>query len=61
MKNPGSASYDPKTQEYSLSGSGANMWADKDEFHYLWKRMTGDFILTFDSTRVAFVSNSDSQ
>jgi TolB protein len=46
VKFPGTASYDPKTQEYSISGSGANMWADKDEFHYLWKRMTGDFILT---------------
>jgi TolB protein len=46
VKHPGTASYDPKTQEYSMSGSGANMWADHDEFHYLWKRMTGDFILT---------------
>lgn len=46
VKHPGTASYDTKTQEYSVSGSGANMWADKDEFHYLWKRMSGDFILT---------------
>jgi TolB protein len=46
VKNPGTASYDAKTQEYSLSGSGANMWAGKDEFHYLWKRMKGDFLLT---------------
>src|SRR3984957_20696988 len=44
--HPGSASYESKSQEYSMSGSGANMWADRDEFHYLWKRMTGDFILT---------------
>jgi len=46
VKSPGTARYDAQTQEYSVSGSGANMWADKDEFQYLWKRMTGDFILT---------------
>jgi len=46
VKHAGTARYDPRTQEYVLSGSGANMWADQDEFHYLWKRMTGDFILT---------------
>ena len=21
------------------------MWAQRDEFHFVWKRMTGDFIL----------------
>jgi TolB protein len=46
VKHAGTASYDPTTQEYSMSGSGANMWTDRDEFHYLWKRMSGDFILT---------------
>ncbi|HME40366.1 MAG TPA: hypothetical protein VKG63_15525 [Steroidobacteraceae bacterium] len=46
VRHAGTASYNPRTQEYSMSGSGANMWADRDEFHYLWKRMTGDFILT---------------
>jgi TolB protein len=46
VKHPGAASFDANTQKYLISGSGANIWADKDEFHYLWKRMTGDFILT---------------
>ena len=41
----GSATYNAKTQEYNLSGSGTNIWADKDEFHFLWKKMKGDFIL----------------
>jgi TolB protein len=41
----GAATYNAKTQEYQLSGSGANVWADKDEFQFLWKRMKGDFIL----------------
>ncbi|MVM38940.1 biopolymer transporter TolR [Spirosoma sp. HMF3257] len=42
---PGSAQYNPKTHQYELSGSGYNIWFDHDEFHYLWKRMKGDFIL----------------
>ena len=38
-------SYNAVSQEYSLSAGGVNMWAQKDEFHFVWKRMTGDFIL----------------
>lgn len=43
--HPGTARYDAKTQSYLLSGSGANIWFGKDEFHYLWRRIKGDFIL----------------
>ncbi|QDK82536.1 biopolymer transporter TolR [Spirosoma sp. KCTC 42546] len=42
---PGSAQYNTKTHQYELSGSGYNIWFDHDEFHYLWKRIKGDFIL----------------
>lgn len=42
---PGSATYIPQTQQYVISGSGANVWADHDEFQFVWKKMTGDFIL----------------
>lgn len=41
----GSATYDTKSQEYTISGAGYNIWFDHDEFHYAWKRMEGDFIL----------------
>lgn len=41
----GSAAYNSKTQEYTVTGSGANIWAETDEFHFLWKKMKGDFIL----------------
>jgi TolB protein len=44
-KIPGTAAYNPVSQEYSLTAAGANMWAQRDEFHFVWKRMTGDFIL----------------
>ena len=41
----GSASYDAEKQTYRITASGANMWATKDEFHYAWKRLKGNFIL----------------
>ena len=44
-KIAGSATYDEKQQQYALSAGGVNMWAQKDEFHFAWKRMTGDFII----------------
>ena len=47
------ASYDPKRQSYLVAGAGKNMWTDHDDFHFVWKRMTGNFIL---STRARFVS-----
>jgi TolB protein len=47
----GSAAYNPISQEYSMSAAGVNMWAERDEFHFAWTRLTGDFIL---QTRVQF-------
>jgi Tol biopolymer transport system component/regulation of enolase protein 1 (concanavalin A-like superfamily) len=44
-KVAGSATYNAVSQEYSLAAGGVNMWAQRDEFHFVWKRMTGDFIL----------------
>lgn len=43
--SPGSAAFDPDSQEYLLSGSGTNMWGDHDEFQYVWKKVKGDFIV----------------
>ena len=42
----GSASFDPVQKQYTVSGAGANIWGTKDEFHYVWRRVTGDFSLT---------------
>ena len=44
----GSASFDPATGEYRITGGGANMWGGTDAFHFLWKQMSGDFVLTAD-------------
>ena len=42
----GSSSYAEKTGTYTLSGSGANVWAERDAFHFVSRPMKGDFILT---------------
>lgn len=42
----GAAEYDEATQTYTLQGSGYNIWFERDEFHYLHKKLNGDFILT---------------
>ncbi|MGZ3467988.1 MAG: TolB family protein [Gemmatimonadaceae bacterium] len=52
VRHAGSASYDPRLQTYAIAGSGQNMWGDHDDFHFVWKRLTGNFIL---STRAHFV------
>ncbi len=41
----GSTVYDPLMQQYTIEGSGTNMWVDHDQFHFVWKKMKGDFIL----------------
>jgi TolB protein len=43
--HPGNATYNASTGVYELSGSGTNIWFTCDDFHYLWKRMKGNFIL----------------
>jgi TolB protein len=44
-KIAGSAAYDAATQAYTLEAGGVNMWGARDEFHFAWKRLRGDFIL----------------
>jgi len=42
----GSATYDEKTQTYTLKGGGYNIWFNHDEFHFLSRKIKGDFLLT---------------
>jgi len=48
----GSASYDPRRQTYQVAGSGQNMWDSRDDFHFVWKRISGNFVL---SARARFI------
>lgn len=52
IKLTGSANYNPENQEYIIEGAGYNIWFERDEFHYLWRKIKGDFIL---KARVEFV------
>ena len=45
-KIAGSATYNKQDQSYDLKGGGYNIWFERDEFHYLFNKIKGDFILT---------------
>jgi Tol biopolymer transport system component len=42
----GTASYDAKAGSYTITSAGANLWARKDAFRFVWKKMSGDVALT---------------
>lgn len=53
--HPGSARYDATRKTYAINGSGENMWFGKDDFHFLWKKVSGNIALTAD---VSFVGTT---
>ncbi len=44
----GSASYDPATGSYTITSAGANTWYHVDDFHFLWKKASGDWAISAD-------------
>jgi TolB protein len=42
----GSCVYDPQQQAFTITGASANIWGEHDDFHFVWRRMRGDFIVT---------------
>ena len=53
VNTAGTCNYEDKLQTYTLSGSGTNIWAKHDEFHFVWKKMKGDFILRCDASFIS--------
>lgn len=45
---PGAAEYDAARRVHRISGSGENMWAATDAFHYVWKKVSGNVTITAD-------------
>jgi hypothetical protein len=43
-----SSSYNPATKQYTINSAGYNIWYTRDEFRYLWKKMSGDVSLAAD-------------
>ncbi len=44
----GSSSYDSTTGQYTIISAGYNVWYVRDEFRFLWKKMSGDISLAAD-------------
>jgi hypothetical protein len=44
----GSSSYDSTKKQYTIISAGYNVWYVRDEFRYLWKKMSGDVSLAAD-------------
>jgi len=42
---PASASYDRATKTYTIHSAGYNIWYNRDEFRFLWRKMSGDVSL----------------
>ena len=45
---PGKLAYDPASRTYTIDSAGANLWGSEDDFHFVWKKMSGDLSLTAD-------------
>jgi hypothetical protein len=45
---PGTSAYNKKTKQYTITSAGYNIWYTRDEFLYLWKKMSGDVSLAAD-------------
>src|SRR5215471_18045934 len=41
----GTTTVDPASGSYVIAGGGENMWFTNDSFHFVWKRISGDFDL----------------
>ena len=42
----GSVVYDAERKEYRVTGGGENMWAGRDDFYFVWRKVTGDVAIT---------------
>jgi hypothetical protein len=45
---PGSAAYDANNGKYTIDSAGYNIWYTRDEFRFLWKKLSGDLSLAAD-------------
>ncbi len=45
-KLKGDLTFDSGSQTYTMKAGGYNIWFERDEFHYAYRKLSGDFILT---------------
>ena len=46
----GSSSYDSGTRHYTVRSAGYNIWYQRDEFRFVWKKMSGDVSFAADAS-----------
>ena len=51
LLHPGGVAFDSGSHAYTISAGGDNMWAVEDDFHFVWKKVSGDVSL---SSEIAF-------
>jgi TolB protein len=56
--HPGSFEFDPQKQTYTISGSGENVWATTDAYHFAWKKVSGDIKLAADISFIGAGGNA---
>ena len=47
---PGTATFDAAHGTYVISSAGENLWGPSDAFHFVWKKVSGDAVLTADAS-----------
>ncbi|MBT9329417.1 TolB family protein [Paracidobacterium acidisoli] len=45
---PGTTAFDPAQQTYTVTAAGDDIWSSVDDFHFVWKKVSGDVSLTAD-------------
>ena len=45
VSKTGTVEFNLNSEEYKIGGSGSNMWENNDDFHFVWRQLTGDFII----------------
>ena len=56
IQEKGDLEYNSSKQTFTITGGGANIWAEEDAFHFAWKKMSGNFILR---SRVKFLGEGE--
>jgi TolB protein len=41
----GSVAFDAASGQFKITGSGADIWGKSDQFHYVWREMSGNFTM----------------
>ena len=55
----GAATFDARANAYRVTGGGANIWAERDAFHFVWTRRSGDLHVAADISLAAARPASD--